>query len=165
MADLTVFLTTISAISGVVQVMIAQDTRLKQFPITETFSKGSRAALPPGYRQVVKEINEQAEVAGRTAMENASVLVDSPGIQAVSLALPRGVGDAMTANVERCWTRLTEFITDDQYTPAERTAAHIRARRCVCNELNELLNYVKVLPLELQNYWELCGCTIGDQQG
>lgn len=159
--SIEIFLATVSALSSVTQLMMKQQDRLDQFRILEKRSADARPELPPGYQEVLGEMNDDAKKIGAEAYANAkSIVAAKPEIASLERRIPPAILDAMTANVERCWSRLQHFISDDQYTPIERRISHMRARQCVCDELQELLNYLGSLPDDLQAYWNACNCAM-----
>lgn len=152
------FLAAVSGISATIQVMIAQEQRLKSFRIPEHFSKARRSDLPIEYREVLGSLNEEALQAGEAAFEEEKLRESSPQTLSLVRKIPKPVQDAMEANVQRCWNRLVEFISDNNYTPIERETAHRFARQCVCRELSIMLEYLGELPEELQGFWNACNC-------
>lgn len=155
--DFMLFLGTVQAITSVAQVMMMQEERLKRFKILYQAGEGNRPELPPGYREELIKLNLEAKQAGE-ASRLKPLIVSTEEVLAIERKLPEAIQEKMVANVMRCWDRLSHFIDENEYTPDERKLSHIRARRCVCNELQELLNYLGALPPELQGYWESCGC-------
>jgi hypothetical protein len=127
-----IFFAAASAISAATQVMIAQQERLDRL-----------AALEAGR---VAYNSSQWNITSNTTLQN------------VERRIPAPIMETMANNARRCWQRLEHFISDDKYSPEERTTAHKRARECVCTELQEMLNYLGTLPEELQAWWNACGC-------
>jgi hypothetical protein len=141
--------------------MIAQEERLSKFRILETRSTSRERNLPPEYLRTLHQLNDEAVVAGQNAFLAPAWSVNvNPELATLARAIPPDILEAMKNNVNRCWERLKHFISQDQYTPDERIIAHSRARKCVCDELQELLNYLGSLPDDLQAYWNACGCPI-----
>lgn len=129
-----IFLASVSAIAGLTQAMIAQGDRLDKLRALEAAQKNF---LDP-----------------RWSVEH------NPQLLLLAASIPEPIMEAMKDNVYRCWTRLEHFISGDQYAPDERTRRHIEARKCVCRELQEMMNYIPLesLPEDLQNSWRVCGC-------
>lgn len=160
MTEAEIFMATVSALSGAIQVMIAQDHRLdayrNRFP--ELRSRVPRKDLPADYLELMAELNTTARQEGQRALEDA----ERTPIASVDLknmrSIPEPIMVAMRKNVDTCWKRLEHFLAESLYTPEERTRVHVFARQCVCRELKEILNYLDELPPDLQGYWNACSC-------
>lgn len=153
--DFSLFFGAVQAISSVAQIMMMQEERLKQFEIIH--QAGGRPDLPQEYRDELLRLNLEAKQAGEESKRNP-IIVSNEELRILEKKIPEFVQEKMVSNVMRCWERLSHFIDGNEYTPDERKISHIRARKCVCNELQELLNYLGTLPADLQAYWDSCGC-------
>ncbi len=157
MSELETFLQIVGALANVTQLMIAQDQRLKQFPIHETRSSGSRPDLPPAYIQELEKCNKEALAAGQAALSQ-QISVPKELSNHFERKIPDAVRIAMEAQVQHCWNQLVLILGNSNLYPTQRKLAHHKARQCVCNELEELTRYLGTLPADLQGYWNACGC-------
>lgn len=157
MSELETFLQILGALSNAAQLMIAQDLRLKQYPIKEMRSVGGRSELPLGYIRELEKCNTEALSAGKTALVER-VSVPSTLSAEFERKIPEPVRVAMEAHVQHCWNQLVLVLGNSNMPPIQRKLAHHKARQCVCNELEELVRYLGTLPAELQGYWNACGC-------
>jgi len=151
-----VFFAAVSAISAVTQVMMAQQDRLDRLSgidNQDTLDKLSEL------QKQNDRIRMSALEAGRRAYNSSQWNIRTNAtLQYVERRIPATTLQIMADNVKRCWERLEHFISDDKYTPEERSEAHRRNRQCVCTELQEMLKYLGTLPEELQALWNACGC-------
>lgn len=156
-----IFFSAVSAISSVTQLLMKQEERLERFKnrFPELRSTAKRTDLPSDYLSLIEELNKDAQEVGTDAFSSPRWSVESnPILVTVARQIPDPILEAMKNNVYRCWTRLEHFISDNRYTPEERTRAHVLARQCVCDELQELLKYLGKLPDDLQGFWNACNC-------
>lgn len=153
-----IFFAAVSAICSSTQVMMMQEERLRRFRIPEQRSLGRRD-LPDDYVSELQNLNDEARKAGESAYKSPDWnATNNPELRLIAKKVPENILEAMKNNVQRCWDRLHHFISNNQYTPQERNIAHMLARKCVCDELVELQNYLGELPEDLQGYWNACGC-------
>ncbi len=157
MSELEIFLQVVGALANVTQLMIAQDQRLRQFPIRETRSSGSRPDLPPAYIQELEKCNREALAAGKAALSQ-EISVPTELSNQFERKIPDAVRIAMEAQIQHCWNQLVLVLGNTNLSPTQRKLAHNKARQCVCNELEELTKYLGTLPADLQGYWNACGC-------
>ena len=158
---LNTFLATISALSSLAQVLMAQEQRLERYKdkFPELRSTQPRKDLPSDYLNLVDILNAEAQTASEQAVKSPELTLEKiPELAGITRAIPPAILEAMRNNVQRCWDRLQHFISENHYTPEERQRAHVFARQCICNELSEMINYLGELPADLQQYWNACGC-------
>jgi len=70
--------------------------------------------------------------------------------------VPPDVLDSMKERVERCWERYSKVLKDEQgYLPDEVDSATQAVQRCICRELQRLLELNREIPPgTLKRWWD-----------